>query len=79
MVRVILDDRDGYLTMSESSMNGKRTFPPLYKSGGNESMDRLVFFHILERLKVWMVSVFPKTSTGRLSLVDSETHWMGRP
>lgn len=40
-------------------MNGKRTFPPLYKSGGNESMDRLAFFHILERLKVWTVFGFP--------------------
>ncbi|KIL65652.1 hypothetical protein M378DRAFT_521377 [Amanita muscaria Koide BX008] len=29
----------------------KRTFPPLYKSTGNESVDRLAFFHILERLK----------------------------
>ncbi|VDC06101.1 unnamed protein product [Peniophora sp. CBMAI 1063] len=28
-----------------------RTFPPLYKSSGKESEDRLAFFHILERLK----------------------------
>jgi hypothetical protein len=30
----------------------KRDFPPLYKSSGNVSSDRLAFFHILERLKV---------------------------
>lgn len=43
-------------TMSdaESHTNGQRTFPPLYKSTGNESMDRLAFFHILEKLKVWL-------------------------
>ncbi|KAF9650137.1 HD domain-containing protein [Thelephora ganbajun] len=37
--------------MPESRANGQRTFPPLYKSTRNESMDRLAFFHILERLK----------------------------
>ena len=30
----------------------KRIFPPLYSPTGNESEDRLEFFHILERLKV---------------------------
>ncbi|TCD71773.1 hypothetical protein EIP91_003116 [Steccherinum ochraceum] len=29
----------------------KRVFPPLYKSSGDVSQDRLAFFHILERLK----------------------------
>ncbi|KAF8621873.1 hypothetical protein AX15_007431 [Amanita polypyramis BW_CC] len=29
----------------------KRTFPPLYAPTGNESLDRLAFFHVLERLK----------------------------
>ncbi|KAI0700121.1 HD domain-containing protein [Cerioporus squamosus] len=29
----------------------KRVFPPLYVSSGDESMDRLAFFHTLERLK----------------------------
>ncbi|KAH9026355.1 hypothetical protein EDB85DRAFT_173309 [Lactarius pseudohatsudake] len=29
----------------------KRHFPPLYKSSGDSSSDRLAFFHILERLK----------------------------
>ncbi|EIM88714.1 HD domain-containing protein [Stereum hirsutum FP-91666 SS1] len=29
----------------------KRVFPPLYKSSGNKSEDRLAFFHILEKLK----------------------------
>ncbi|KAK0488597.1 HD domain-containing protein [Armillaria novae-zelandiae] len=28
-----------------------RVFPPLYTSSGNESADRLAFFHVLERLK----------------------------
>ena len=41
------------LTMSgiESHTEKQRTFPPLYKSGGDESKDRLAFFHVLERLK----------------------------
>lgn len=30
----------------------KRQFPPLYRSSGDSSSDRLAFFHILERLKV---------------------------
>ncbi|EMD39182.1 hypothetical protein CERSUDRAFT_112856 [Gelatoporia subvermispora B] len=29
----------------------KRTFPPLYVSKGDASVDRLAFFHVLERLK----------------------------
>ncbi|KAH8116332.1 HD domain-containing protein [Phellopilus nigrolimitatus] len=29
----------------------KRVFPPLYRSSGNASEDRLAFFHILEQLK----------------------------
>ncbi|KAF9785193.1 HD domain-containing protein [Thelephora terrestris] len=33
------------------STDRQRTFPPLYKSDGDEPMDRLSFFHILERLK----------------------------
>ncbi|KZV63763.1 HD domain-containing protein, partial [Peniophora sp. CONT] len=37
--------------MSASSTPSPRTFPPLYKSSGNEASDRLAFFHILERLK----------------------------
>lgn len=38
-------------TSTESAPSG-RTFPPLYSSAGDASMDRLAFFHILERLKV---------------------------
>ncbi|KAF8330500.1 HD domain-containing protein [Amanita rubescens] len=34
-----------------STTESKRTFPPLYSPTGNESVDRLAFFHILERLK----------------------------
>lgn len=33
-------------------VNGKRIFPPLYQSTGEVALDRLAFFHILERLKV---------------------------
>ena len=29
-----------------------RVFPPLYVSSGDASVDRMAFFHILERLKV---------------------------
>ncbi|KAI0788710.1 HD domain-containing protein [Abortiporus biennis] len=36
--------------MSESSVP-KRAFPPLYVSQGTPSLDRLAFFHILEKLK----------------------------
>ncbi|EKM50521.1 uncharacterized protein PHACADRAFT_129797 [Phanerochaete carnosa HHB-10118-sp] len=32
-------------------MASARTFPPLYKSSGDAAVDRLEFFHILERLK----------------------------
>ncbi|KAI0358246.1 HD domain-containing protein [Trametes cingulata] len=38
-------------TDSTSASAGKRVFPPLYVSSGDVSMDRLAFFHILERLK----------------------------
>lgn len=30
----------------------KRSFPPLYQPTGDADTDRLVFFHVLERLKV---------------------------
>lgn len=30
----------------------KRIFPSLYASSGDTAVDRLAFFHILERLKV---------------------------
>ncbi|KAI0077751.1 HD domain-containing protein [Panus rudis PR-1116 ss-1] len=33
------------------SQAGKRTFPPLYVPTGDISLDRLAFFHVLERLK----------------------------
>jgi len=36
---------------AEPNTDKRRTFPPLYKSAGNESSDRLAFFHILEKLK----------------------------
>ncbi|KAF9449410.1 hypothetical protein P691DRAFT_727991 [Macrolepiota fuliginosa MF-IS2] len=29
----------------------RRQFPPLYKAGGDNKIDRLAFFHVLERLK----------------------------
>ncbi|KAA1468957.1 HD domain-containing protein [Dentipellis sp. KUC8613] len=34
-----------------SSTSQKRVFPPLYQPSGDASVDRLAFFHILERLK----------------------------
>ena len=38
--------------MPESETSTTRRFAPLYKPTGNENVDRLAFFHILERLKV---------------------------
>jgi putative hydrolase of HD superfamily len=35
-----------------SAAKPNRTFPPLYRSQGDEGADRLAFFHVLERLKV---------------------------
>lgn len=40
------------LLLTTTMSAAPRTFPPLYKSSGNESEDRLAFFHVLERLKV---------------------------
>ncbi|PCH44457.1 hypothetical protein WOLCODRAFT_139023 [Wolfiporia cocos MD-104 SS10] len=37
--------------LHDAATPGKRVFPPLYVSDGNMSVDRLAFFHILERLK----------------------------
>ncbi|KAK7687773.1 hypothetical protein QCA50_008992 [Cerrena zonata] len=34
-----------------SATTPQRTFPPLYQSSGEPSVDKLAFFHILERLK----------------------------
>ncbi|RPD64450.1 HD domain-containing protein [Lentinus tigrinus ALCF2SS1-7] len=39
------------MTGEDPSSPAKRVFPPLYISSGDVSMDRLAFFHILERLK----------------------------
>ncbi|KAG2063792.1 hypothetical protein BDR04DRAFT_1037069 [Suillus decipiens] len=36
---------------SEIAPPAKRVFPPLYVSTGDTSIDRLAFFHVLERLK----------------------------
>ncbi|KAG2122612.1 HD domain-containing protein [Suillus cothurnatus] len=36
---------------SEIAPPAKRVFPPLYVSTGDASVDRLAFFHVLERLK----------------------------
>lgn len=40
--------------MSHSPL--KRQFPPLYQGTGDSATDRLAFFHILERLKVFSLS-----------------------
>jgi hypothetical protein len=37
---------------SSRLQHSKRVFPPLYRSTGDASMDRLAFVHILEQLKV---------------------------
>jgi hypothetical protein len=37
---------------SSRPQSAKRVFPPLYRSTGDVSVDRLAFVHILERLKV---------------------------
>ncbi|TDL23743.1 HD domain-containing protein [Rickenella mellea] len=37
--------------VNENARTPKRVFPPLYKSRGDASVDRLAFFHVLERLK----------------------------
>ncbi|KAG1815455.1 HD domain-containing protein [Suillus variegatus] len=46
---------------SEIPPPAKRVFPPLYVSTGDASIDRLAFFHVLERLKTqkrtgWSIS-----------------------
>lgn len=70
------------LRMSEFHTNAQRNFSPLYKSTGNESVDRLAFFHILERLKV-RTSVPRNTSYGpdahQMPPVDSKAHGLGGP
>jgi putative hydrolases of HD superfamily len=42
------------MTLNSEAQSG-RAFPPLYKSSGDSASDRLAFFHILERLKVWTI------------------------
>ncbi|KAI0046527.1 HD domain-containing protein [Auriscalpium vulgare] len=39
------------MSSDSSSSQSKRVFPPLYRSSGDASTDRLAFFHILEKLK----------------------------
>ena len=46
----MIDEEPG--SQSSQPKSSKRAFPPLYKSAGDASVDRLAFVHILERLKV---------------------------
>ena len=57
----------------------KRHFPPLYKSSGDTSSDRLAFFHILEHLKVsTSCFVLSGWSAPPLYVTDTKTDRMGR-
>ncbi|KAG1722650.1 hypothetical protein EDD22DRAFT_831291 [Suillus occidentalis] len=49
---------------SEIAPPAKRVFPPLYASTGDAAIDRLAFFHVLERLKTqkrtgWVRQAYP--------------------
>lgn len=57
-------------TMETANTNKpRRTFPPLYQGTENEGQDRLAFIHILERLKVSMMSFSRSYGQGRLTLL----------
>ena len=60
-----------------SASTSERTFPPLYSPTGNESKDRLAFFHILERLKVTTRSHFKGFSSLRSVDSDTEAYRLG--
>ena len=47
--------QEGSIEDHQNSIEGgrqRRVFPPPYAATGNDSADRLAFFHVLERLKV---------------------------
>ncbi|PFH46210.1 hypothetical protein AMATHDRAFT_77776 [Amanita thiersii Skay4041] len=57
----------------------KRTFPPLYSPTGEESIDRLAFFHVLERLKTqkrtgWVDHNIPNSE--RLAFISDHMYRM---
>jgi len=52
----------------------KREFPPPYVSSGDESVDRLAFLHVLERLKV-MYHYLSQIHTDQY-ITDPKTHWL---
>ncbi|KAH7924313.1 hypothetical protein BV22DRAFT_1105596 [Leucogyrophana mollusca] len=54
--------------MSEQAIPTRRVFPPLYVASGDVSVDRLAFFHVLERLK----------TQKRTGWVDHKEHHMYR-
>jgi putative hydrolase of HD superfamily len=62
---------------SASETVPKRDIPPLYKSSGSISSDRLAFFHILERLKVG-ASICIAETVGHLCLLQTQkrTGWV---
>jgi putative hydrolases of HD superfamily len=43
------------MSISAAPAASKRTFPSLYTTSGDEAVDRLAFFHLLEKLKVLSV------------------------
>jgi len=52
----------------------KREFPPPYVSSGDQSVDRLAFLHVLERLKV-MYHYLSQIHTDQY-ITDPKTHWL---
>lgn len=61
-------------TMS-STTTPQRTFPPLYQSSGEPSVDKLAFFHILERLKV-TGSIDSKNAVLTVRKTQKRTGWV---
>ncbi|KAK0444823.1 HD domain-containing protein [Armillaria borealis] len=53
-----------------------RVFPPLYTSSGNDSADRLAFFHILERLKTQKRTGWIDHGIGRPESISDHMHRM---
>ncbi|PBK65922.1 HD domain-containing protein [Armillaria solidipes] len=53
-----------------------RVFPPLYTSSGDDSADRLAFFHILERLKTQKRTGWIDHGIGRPESISDHMHRM---
>lgn len=74
-----MDDASSSKVMMETQAT--RVFEPPYAPTGDVALDRLAFFHVIERLKVCMPG-FQATrsnlSSILLYLADSEAHRMGK-